>query len=99
MVGYDIIAFMFACGDDSVLSDDLVRRWFLKAWLAVRKAEEAAQEAGVAAPPATGVWKFNKNTQAWLLRHAFSEDQVGCFLSFISCKPAQSMLGRGGVGV
>ncbi|CAN0082328.1 unnamed protein product, partial [Ectocarpus fasciculatus] len=44
--------------------------------LTVRKAKEAAEEAGVAPPPATGVWKFNKNTQAWLLRHVFSDDQI-----------------------
>ncbi|CAM9286181.1 unnamed protein product, partial [Ectocarpus sp. 13 AM-2016] len=48
----------------------------LQGWLAVRKAKEAAEEAGVAPPPATGVWKFNKNTQAWLLRHVFSDDQI-----------------------
>ncbi|CAM9565973.1 unnamed protein product [Scytosiphon promiscuus] len=49
---------------------------YLAAWLTVRKAKEAAEEAGVAPPSTTGVWKFNKNTQAWLLRHIFSEDQV-----------------------
>ncbi|CAN0356044.1 unnamed protein product, partial [Ectocarpus sp. 12 AP-2014] len=49
---------------------------YLAGWLAVRKAKEAAKEAGVAPPPATGVWKFNKNTQAWLLRHVFSDDQI-----------------------
>ncbi|CAM9929563.1 unnamed protein product, partial [Hapterophycus canaliculatus] len=47
------------------------------AWLTVRKAKAAAEEAGVAPPPTTGVWKFNKNTQAWLLRHIFAEDQIG----------------------
>lgn len=55
-----------------------------KAWLAVRKAREAAEEAGVAPPSATGMWKFNKNTQAWLLRHVFSEDQVGCLFCRVS---------------
>ncbi|CAN0007147.1 unnamed protein product, partial [Ectocarpus sp. 4 AP-2014] len=49
---------------------------YLAAWLTVRKAKEAAEEAGVAPPPATGVWKFNKNTQAWLLRHVFSDDEI-----------------------
>ncbi|CBJ29807.1 conserved unknown protein [Ectocarpus siliculosus] len=49
---------------------------YLVAWLTVRKANEAAEEAGVAPPPATGVWKFNKNTQAWLLRHVFSDDEI-----------------------
>ncbi len=50
--------------------------WCSQAWLSVRKAKEAAEEAGVAPPPATGVWKFNKNTQGWLLRHVFSDDLV-----------------------
>ncbi|CAM9355071.1 unnamed protein product [Ectocarpus sp. 8 AP-2014] len=49
---------------------------YLVAWLTVRKEKEAAEEAGVAPPPATGVWKFNKNTQAWLLRHVFSDDEI-----------------------
>lgn len=54
-----------------------------QAWLSVREAKEAAEEAGAAPPPATvvtGVWKFNKNTQAWLLRHVFSDDQVSTIL-------------------
>eukprot|EP00903_Cladosiphon_okamuranus_P008163 g7862.t1 len=50
---------------------------YLAAWLSVRKAKEAAEEAGVPPPTSNGVWKFNKNTQAWLLRNAFSDDQIG----------------------
>ena len=48
----------------------------VQAWLSVRKAKEAAEEAGASPPNSTGVWKFNKNTQAWLLRNVFSDDQV-----------------------
>lgn len=52
----------------------------LQAWLCVRKVKEAAEEAGRAPPASNGVWKFNKNTQAWLLRHVFSDDQVSAAL-------------------
>lgn len=46
-----------------------------QAWMSMRKAKEEA-EAGGASTSVAGLWKFSKNTQAWLLRHLFSEDQV-----------------------
>ena len=43
--------------------------------MSMRKAKEEADARGVA-PSVVGLWKFSKNTQAWLLRHLFAEDQV-----------------------
>lgn len=60
-------------GRASFVNTDRIR---VQAWLSVRKAKEAAEDAGVAPPASNGVWKFNKNTQAWLLRRVFSDDQV-----------------------
>ncbi|CAM9233916.1 unnamed protein product [Laminaria digitata] len=48
---------------------------YLQAWMSMKKAKEEADAGGVAASVA-GLWKFSKNTQAWLLRHLFSEDQI-----------------------
>eukprot|EP00904_Undaria_pinnatifida_P002311 jgi/Undpi1/12080/HiC_scaffold_4.g01778.m1 len=48
---------------------------YLQAWMSMRKAKEEA-EAGGASTSVAGLWKFSKNTQAWLLRHLFSEDQI-----------------------
>lgn len=52
----------------------------MQAWLSVRKAKEAAEGAEMPPPASNGMWKFNKNTQAWLLRNIFSEDQVSAAL-------------------
>ena len=43
--------------------------------MSMRKAKEEADAGGVASSVA-GMWKFSKNTQSWLLRHLYSEDEV-----------------------
>ncbi|CAM9656681.1 unnamed protein product [Choristocarpus tenellus] len=45
---------------------------YLQAWWSTRKTTEKETGAEIGATP----WKFNKNTQAWLLRNMFSEAEV-----------------------
>lgn len=47
----------------------------LQAWLSAHDTKQDAEAKGVSVAAAS-VWKFNKNVQAWLLRHIFSEEQV-----------------------
>ncbi|CAM9692396.1 unnamed protein product [Discosporangium mesarthrocarpum] len=62
---------------------------YLKAWEAKRKAESSGVEDGGGGQ----AWKFNKNTQAWLLRNMFSEDMVEEVSFSIMCKYLEGLKG------